>query len=192
MVHVWHRVGVEVVGEGGRAIGHTWEWVGAKRGEESKRESRARQPIQWQHCVSLQNVSKLILSHFPLALSIFPSSNPPFSLSYRPISIIRPPSPHLLPHSTTFAAWALNRSPHQLSFSPHPTFFLLHQAERLHYSWPKIVLFLSSPPPPRSEVTLVLLQRRALYCFLQPTTSQSLSMTSTRHSPRSHRHNNWT
>lgn len=40
------RVGVEVVGEGGRAIGHTWEWVGAKRGEESKRESRARQPIQ--------------------------------------------------------------------------------------------------------------------------------------------------
>lgn len=49
MVHVWHLVGWGgggVVGEGGRAIGHTWEWVGAKRGEESKRESRERQPIQ--------------------------------------------------------------------------------------------------------------------------------------------------
>lgn len=32
------------VGEGGRAIGHTWEWVGAKRAEESKRERGARRP----------------------------------------------------------------------------------------------------------------------------------------------------
>lgn len=58
-----------------------WVHVGVGGCKTRYEESQLRQPLYSQHCVSLQNVSKLILSHFPLALSIFPVSNPPFSLS---------------------------------------------------------------------------------------------------------------
>lgn len=126
-----------------------WKTSRGKWGGGDERDS----PIQWQHCVSLQNVSKLILSHFPLAQSIFPSFNPPpLSLSYRPFSLILPLSPSsqtlCCPILPTFTLQTLNCSPHQFSFPPHPIFSLSHQAERPHYPWPKIFPFLSSLLPP--------------------------------------------
>lgn len=128
-------------------IGHT---RGSGWGQNEPREARGRavrdSPFS-DNTVSLQNVSKLILSHFPLALSIFPSFNPPhfssLSHSYRPISLILPlypSSPRLccsiLP---TFTAQALNRSPLQLHFS-YPTFSLSHLADLKSFP------FLSYPP----------------------------------------------
>lgn len=72
MVHVWH-LGGGVLRRGGRTVGHTWEWVGAKR-DEGGEEGRAERdgPFSDKHRVFLQTVSKLIFTHFPLAPSIFP------------------------------------------------------------------------------------------------------------------------
>lgn len=72
MVHVWH-LGGGVLRGGGRTVGHTWEWVGAKRDEGGELGRAERDgPFSDKHRVFLQTVSKLIFTHFPLALSIFP------------------------------------------------------------------------------------------------------------------------
>lgn len=100
--------------------------------------------------VSLRRTSLNWSSHTSLWHCLFfQALIPLLSLSYRPISLILPLSPSSPQHSVvpsilpTFPARALNCSPHQFT-SSHPIFFLSHQAERLHYSRPKIVSFLPS------------------------------------------------
>lgn len=44
LAHVWH-LGGGVLRRGGRTIGHTWEWVGAKRDEGGKEASEGESPF---------------------------------------------------------------------------------------------------------------------------------------------------
>lgn len=44
LAHVWH-LGGGVWRGSGRTIGHTWEWVGAKRAEGGKEESEGEGPL---------------------------------------------------------------------------------------------------------------------------------------------------
>lgn len=94
-------------GEVGGTIGHTWEWVGAKRDEGGSQFN--------DNTVSFCRMSPNWSSHFLLCHCLFFLSTnlpPSFLSSY----FYNPLSTHLLSHSNTFTALTL--SPHQLTFSP--------------------------------------------------------------------------